>query len=84
MDTRHAIFETLPYRIASSQYFSLILRRVVMQWLSITILLLAILIGATCFDLRFGIVLLMFIFIILPLIIFIFYYNYALRPEAFY
>ena len=84
MDTPHTIFETLPYRIASSQYFSVILRRIVMQWLGITILLLAILIGATCFDVRFGVVLLMFIFIILPLILFIFYYNYALRPEAFY
>ena len=37
-----------------------------------------------CYDLRFGIVLLMFIFIILPLVLFMFYYNYALRPVAFF
>lgn len=84
MDSPQALFTTLPYRISSSQYFSVLLRRMLMQWLSLVILALAILITATCFDLRFGIVLLMFVFIVLPLIIFIFYYNYALRPEAFY
>ncbi|MBP3349688.1 MAG: YcxB family protein [Bacteroidaceae bacterium] len=84
MDSPQALFQTLPFRISSSRYFTVILRRMLVRWLSLTILSLALLIGATCFDLRFGIILLMFIFIILPLILFIFYYNYALRPEAFF
>lgn len=84
MDTPQALFETLPFRTTSSRYFTVILRRMLMRWLSLTILALTLLIGATCYDLRFGIILLMFIFIILPLVLFIFYYNYALRPEAFF
>ena len=84
METKQPLFETLPFRVSSSRYFAVILRRMLMRWIGLTILSLTLLITATCFDLRFGIVLLMFIFIILPLILFIFYYHYALRPEAFY
>ena len=84
MNTQQVLFETLPFRVDSSRYFAVIVRRLLLRWLSLTILALTLLIGATCYDLRFGIVLLMFIFIILPLVLFIFYYHYALRPEAFY
>ena len=84
MDSQQVLFETLPFRTTSSRYFAVILRRLLLRWLSLSIISLTLLIAATCYDLRFGIVLLMFIFIILPLVLFIFYYNYALRPEAFY
>lgn len=84
MDSPKILFETLPFRTTSSRYFTIILRRLLFRWLSLSITSFSLLIAATCYDLRFGIVLLMFIFIILPLVLFIFYYNYALRPEAFY
>ncbi|MBR3950515.1 MAG: YcxB family protein [Bacteroidaceae bacterium] len=84
MHTHQVLFTTQPFRIPSSQYFSIILRRWLTRWLSIAILLFIALIAATCFDIRYGIILLMFIFIIIPLILFFLYYNYALRPEAFY
>lgn len=83
-EEKKVLFETLPYRVASSKYFKVIFCKLLTRWLSIVILLLTALIGATCYDLRFGIVLLMFIFIILPLALFMFYYNYALRPVAFF
>lgn len=84
MELVQDLFETLPFRVTSSRYFSLIMRRVATQWISVLALLLVAMIGATCYDLRFGIVLLMFIFIVLPMLLFFFYYNYALRREAFY
>ncbi len=77
-------FTTLPFRTTSKRYFEVIFRQLFMQWWSVALLLFIILVGATCYDLRFGIIILMFLFIILPLILFMVYYNYALRPEAFY
>lgn len=78
------VIETLPFRVSSAQYFGIIARKLLQQWWSFGLLLLVGMITATCYDLRFGIVLLMFLFLIVPLILFMVYYNYALRPEAFY
>ncbi len=84
MITAETSIETLPYRISSSQYFGVIATRLLRQWWSVILLLVIASVGATCFDLRCGVILLMFIFIIAPFIIFMIYYNYALRPEAFF
>lgn len=84
MKATEILFETLPYRISSSRYFGIILRRILLQWWAVCALLLVALVGATCYDLRFGIILLMVIFLILPMMLFFLYFHYALRPEAFY
>lgn len=84
MSNSNISIETLPFRISSVRYFGVIVRMLLRQWWSVALLLLTLMIVATCFDVRFGIVILMFLFIILPLILFFVYYNYALRPEAFY
>ncbi len=84
MITIDTSIETLPYRISSSQYFGVIATRMLRQWWSVILLLFVALVAASCVELRCGILLLMFIFIIAPFIIFMIYYNYALRPEAFY
>lgn len=76
--------ETHPYRITSSKYFGIITTQLLRQWWSVLLLFVIALVAATCFDIRFGIILLMIIFIIAPLIVFMVYYNYALRREAFY
>lgn len=39
---------------------------------------------ATCYDVRFGIVLLLVIFVIAPMLLFLAYYHFALRPECLY
>lgn len=84
MSNKEILFETLPFRITSQRYFGIIFRQLLVQWWSVLLLLLMAMVCATIFDLRFGIVILMFLFIILPLIVFMLYYNYALRPESFY
>lgn len=58
------VIETLPFRVSSAQYFGIIARKLLQQWWSIGLLLLVGMIAATCYDLRFGIVLLMFLFLI--------------------
>lgn len=78
------LIETFPFRVSSARYFVVIARMLLKQWWSVALLLLAGLVAATCYDMRFGIVLLMFLFLVVPLILFFVYYNYALRPEAFY
>lgn len=84
MSDKEILFETLPFRITSQRYFGIIFRQLLVQWWSALLLLLMTMVCATIFDLRFGIVILMFLFIILPLVVFMLYYNYALRPESFY
>ena len=84
MISPHTSIETHSYRISSSQYFGIIATALLRQWWSVILLCFMALIAATCFELRFGIILLMLIFIIVPLVLFMVYYNYALRPEAFY
>lgn len=84
MEHSSTLFETLAFRVSSSSYFSILFRQLLSKWWSALLLILILLIGAICFDVRFGIILLIFLFLILPLILFFVYYNYALRPEAFY
>lgn len=84
MSNADTIIETLPYRISSSRYFSIIFRDLLKKWWSVALLLFLLLVAVTCCDLRFGIVLLMVLFLVLPMIVLLVYYNYALRPEAFY
>lgn len=84
MITSDTSIETLPFRISSSKYFGIIFTGLLRQWWSVILLSLMGLIAATFFDLRMGIILLMLIFLVAPLLLFIIYYNYALRPEAFY
>lgn len=83
-DSSTVLFETLPCRVSSSTYFKVIFSQLFAKWWSVMLLLLIAFVGATCYNLRFGIVLLIFLFFIVPLVIFFLYYNYALRPEAFY
>lgn len=82
MNTTVFPIETLPCRISSMRYLSVIARDFFARWWSVALLLVIGLIVATCYDLRFGIVLLMLIFMVLPLILFFVYFNYVLRPEA--
>lgn len=84
MSDKDILFETLPFRITSQRYFGIIFRQLLTRWWSVALLLLIAMAGATAYDLRYGIIMLMFLFIILPLIVFMLYYNYALRPESFY
>lgn len=84
MSNADTSIETLPYRISSSRYFSIIFRKLFKKWWSVVLLSFVMMIAITCYELRFGIVLLMVIFLVVPLIVLLVYYNYALRPEAFY
>ena len=84
MKTLDILFVTQSFRISSSRYFGVIFRRMLGQWWSVLLLFLLALVGATCYDLRFGIILLMVLFLVLPMLLFLLYFNYALRPVAFY
>ncbi len=71
-------------KVTGTQYFKALLTDIMKEWWSLPLLAVILLSVATAYDLRFGIVLLMLIFIIFPFVLFFLYYNYALRPECFY
>lgn len=83
MDEKKVI-DTNLYKLPHFSYFAIIIRDLLRIWWSIPTLLAVILLIATCYDLRFGIVFLLLLFVIFPLSVFFLYYNYALRPECFY
>lgn len=72
------------YYIKHSRYFTLLCSKMIRDWWSVALLIVATLTTAACFDLRYGIVLLLVIFVIMPMLLFFVYYHYALRPECLY
>lgn len=75
---------THEYSIRRSRYFALLCSRIGRDWWSVPLLIIAALTIATCYDLRFGIVLLLVVFVIAPMLLFLAYYHYALLPECIY
>lgn len=78
------IMTTATYHIRHSRYFALLWREIWRDWWSIPLLLATALTVATCYDVWFGIVLLLVIFVIAPMLLFLAYYHFALRPECLY
>ena len=78
------VFHTGLYKLSHARYFAILVREILRVWWSVPTLLIVVLSVAAYCDLRFGIVLLLLLFVVLPLCVFFLYYNYALRPECFY
>lgn len=79
-----SVLHTTTYRLPHARYFAILARGLLADWWSVPTLLVAVLSIATCYDLRFGIVLLLLLLVVLPMCVFFLYYSYALRPECIY
>ena len=72
------------YHIRYSRYFTLLCSEIIRDWWNVALLLAAALTIAACYDLRYGIVLLLVVFVIIPMLLFFVFYHYALLPECLY
>jgi hypothetical protein len=77
------VYTTRAFRLKPSQYVKAIASMWITRWWWIFAVPLAvILLMAVAMDVRFYVVALMMIFIIIPMILGLVYFNYALTPEA--
>ncbi len=72
------------HKVSQIKYLKALFAGALRGWIYTIISILIIFLALSFYDIRFGIVLLMILFLILPPCIFFLYYYITLRPECFY